>query len=411
MTAPVRLGLRENLAQFSLLVLINGFVGAMVGMERVVIPILAEEAYGLASYVAVLSFIITFGSAKALANLLAGRLGDQYGRKKLLIAGWMIGIPVPLILMWAPSWGWIVFANVLLGMNQGFSWTMTVVMKIDLVGPKQRGLALGINESVGYMAVGGAAFFSGLIMASGATDLVFQIATGIAIVALLVSFFFVRETAQHVSMEAGEVGDAPDVPSFQEVFRRTSWTNRRMFAACQAGLVNNLNDGLAWGLFPLFFASLGLTLAEVSGAVALYPLVWGVGQLFTGRLADSIGRTIPIVSGMILQGMSLLFLLSEPGNLGITLAMIGQGMGTALVYPSLLALISDASPARMAFFIAWGLPTLARRWVRCWRCHGRPAGRSLRARGFHRHHRWVDRDIRIGGFGKSDFPARGRVGV
>ena len=340
MTAPIRLGLRENLAQFTLLVLVNGFVGAMVGMERVVIPLLAEEAYGLASYVAVLSFIVTFGSAKALANLMAGRLGDQYGRKRLLIAGWLFGIPVPLLLMWAPSWGWVVFANVLLGFNQGFSWTMTVVMKIDLVGPKQRGLALGINESVGYMAVAGAAFFSGLLMASGSTNTVFQIAVAVAVVALLISVFFIRETTHHVAMEAGDI---TDVPSFGEVFRRTSWTNRKMFAACQAGLINNLNDGLAWGLFPFFFASLGLTLTEVSGAVALYPLVWGFGQLFTGRLADRIGRTIPIVSGMILQGISLLFLLSQPGNTGITLAMIGQGFGTALVYPSLLAVISDAS--------------------------------------------------------------------
>ncbi len=339
-TSEIKLGLKENLPQFGLLVLVNVFVGAMVGMERVIIPVLAEEVYGLASYTAVLSFIITFGSAKALSNLLAGRLGDSFGRKRLLILGWLFGLPVPLILLWAPSWGWIVFANVLLGANQGFAWTMTVVMKIDLVGPKRRGLALGINESAGYGAVSLMALLSGFLLASGSVDTVFLIGFTIAILGLITSVFLVRDTTHHVSLESGVSAERP---SFYRVWRNTSWTNRNMFAACQAGMVNNLNDGLAWGLLPLFFLSMGLSLERMSWLVAVYPLVWGVGQLGTGMLADQIGRKIPIVAGMMLQGASLILLVLAESPTVYLLAMIGQGLGTALVYPALLAVISDYS--------------------------------------------------------------------
>lgn len=339
-TSKIRLGLKENLPQFSLLVLVNAFVGVMIGMERVVIPVLAEELYGLASYSAVLSFIITFGSAKALSNLLAGRLGDSFGRKRLLVLGWIFGLPVPLILLWAPSWGWIVFANVLLGANQGFAWTMTVVMKIDLVGPKQRGLALGINESAGYGAVSLMALLSGFLLASDSVDTVFLIGFVVAILGLITSVFFVRDTTHHVSLESGV---SAEKPSFYQVWRNTSWSNRNMFAACQAGMVNNLNDGLAWGLLPLFFLSVGLSLERMSWLVAVYPLVWGVGQLGTGILADRIGRKIPIVAGMTLQGVSLILLVLAESPTAYLLAMIGQGLGTALVYPALLAVISDNS--------------------------------------------------------------------
>jgi len=343
----IRLGLKENWRQFSLLVLVNGFVGAMVGMERVVIPVLAESTFGLESYAAVLSFIITFGSAKALSNLLSGRLADGLGRKRLLVLGWIVGIPVPLILLWAPTWGWIVFANVLLGINQGFSWTMTVVMKIDMVGARRRGLALGINESAGYGAVSIAALVSGLMLASGSVDSIFIGGTVVAILGLLVSVVLVRDTSQHVALEQAhhEQADEPG-PSFNEVFRETSWSNRNMFAASQAGLVNNLNDGLAWGILPLFFLSVGLSLERTSWLLAVYPFVWGVGQLGTGWLADHIGRKIPIVLGMMLQGVSLIGLVFAPSPAWYFPAMVGQGLGTALVYPSLLAVISDnAAPA------------------------------------------------------------------
>jgi len=342
MHRDIKLGLKENWQQFTLLVLVNGFVGAMVGMERVVIPVLADSVFGIESYAAVLSFIITFGSAKALSNLLSGRLADDLGRKRLLILGWLIGIPVPLILLWAPSWGWVVFANVLLGANQGFSWTMTVVMKVDLVGSKQRGLALGINESAGYGAVSIAALASGLLMASGSIESIFIAGSVIAVLGFVVSLLFVRDTTGHMRLEQVEKSEIPaPKPRFIEVFKLTSWTNRNMFSASQAGLINNLNDGLAWGLFPLFFLSVGLSLEQMSWLVAAYPFVWGVGQLGTGWLADHIGRKIPVVSGMLLQGISLIGLVNAPSPEWYLPAMIGQGLGTALVYPSLLAVISD----------------------------------------------------------------------
>lgn len=337
-----RLGLKANLGQFMLLVVVNAFVGAMVGLERVILPVLAGTRWGVESYVAALSFIITFGMAKALANTVAGRLAERAGRKRLLILGWLLGIPVPLILMWAPSWAWVVAANALLGLNQGFAWTMTVVMKIDLVGPKQRGLALGINESAGYAAVSLAALVSGFWLAAGNAQWAFIAGLMIAVAGLLVSLLAVHDTMDHVALEQGSA-QRGEAPSWGSVFHRVSWKERHLHAASQAGLVNNMNDGLAWGILPLFFLQTGMGEQNAAWLLAAYPLVWGLGQLFTGGLSDRVGRRGPIAIGMILQGLSILWLLQATAWTEYALSMIGMGVGTALVYPTLLAVISDHS--------------------------------------------------------------------
>lgn len=336
------LGLKANLGQFMLLVAVNAFVGAMVGLERVIIPVLAGTRWGVESYVAALSFIITFGMAKVLANSVAGRLAERAGRKRLLILGWLLGIPVPLILMWAPSWAWVVAANALLGLNQGFAWTMTVVMKIDLVGPKQRGLALGINESAGYAAVSLAALLSGFWLAAGHEEWAFTAGLVIALVGLVVSLVAVHDTMDHVALEQGAAAKEAS-PSWGSVFQRVSWKERHLHAASQAGLVNNMNDGLAWGILPLFFLQVGMGEENTVWLLAAYPLIWGLGQLFTGGLSDRIGRRGPIAVGMILQGVSILWLLEASSWTGYAVSMVGMGIGTALVYPTLLAVISDHS--------------------------------------------------------------------
>ena len=325
-----------------LLVAVNAFVGAMVGLERVIIPVLAGTRWGVESYVAALSFIITFGMAKALANSVAGRLAERAGRKRLLILGWLLGIPVPLILMWAPSWAWVVAANALLGLNQGFAWTMTVVMKIDLVGPKQRGLALGINESAGYAAVSLAALLSGFWLAAGHEEWAFTAGLVIALVGLVVSLVAVHDTMDHVALEQGAAAKEAS-PSWGSVFQRVSWKERHLHAASQAGLVNNMNDGLAWGILPLFFLQVGMGEENTVWLLAAYPLIWGLGQLFTGGLSDRIGRRGPIAVGMILQGVSILWLLEASSWTGYAVSIVGMGIGTALVYPTLLAVISDHS--------------------------------------------------------------------
>ncbi|SHK84591.1 MFS transporter [Rhodothermus profundi] len=348
MDSPVRLGLRANWVQFSLLVVVNAFVGAMVGMERAILPLLAEQEFGLASRVATLSFVASFGLTKALANLLAGRLGDQIGRRRVLLAGWLVGLPVPWLLMWAPSWDWVVVANVLLGLNQGLAWSMTVIMKIDLVGPRQRGLAMGLNEAAGYLAVSLAALATGYVAAAYALrPQPFYLGVGFSLAGLGLSLLFVRETRHHAALEAQQHADSQEpTPSFREVFLRTSWRDRRLFAVCQAGLVNNLNDGMAWGLFPLFFAALGYSLTQIGWLAALYPAVWGLGQLITGALSDRLGRRPLIVGGMVLQGVSIGGMLLSPAFAGQAAAMVGLGVGTAMVYPTLLAVIGDvAHPA------------------------------------------------------------------
>ena len=296
---PIRLGLRENWQQFSLLVLINAFVGGMVGLERTVVPLLAEQDFGLASRTIALSFIVSFGVVKAVANLFAGRFSDRIGRKQILVTGWLFGLPVPILIILAPSWDWIVLANVLLGINQGLCWSTTVIMKIDLVGPARRGLAMGLNEAAGYLAVAGAALASGFIASNaGLRPEPFYLGIVFALAGLVLSAGFVRDSQAHARHEGRLHGGSVTAaaPSFWEIFTLTSWKDRRLFAVSQAGLVNNLNDGMAWGLFPLFFTAGGLPINQIAILSALYPAVWGLGQLGTGALSDHIGRK-PLITG------------------------------------------------------------------------------------------------------------------
>lgn len=350
---PIQLGLRANWQQFSLLVVINAFVGGMVGIERSIVPLLAVHDFGLASKIAILAFLVSFGVVKALANLFAGRMGDRMGRKRVLVLGWLIGLPVPFLIIFAPSWGWVVFANVLLGINQGWCWSTTVNMKIDLVGPKQRGLAMGLNEAAGYLAVSGAALAAGYLAASFALrPQPFFLGIAFVLCGLLLSLFFVRESRDYAMLEAAQIQkgaheQAAEVqhsaPSFGEVFARTSWKDRTLFAVSQAGLINNLNDGLSWGLFPLYFAAAGLDTERIGLLVAVYPAVWGVGQLATGALSDRLGRKGLIAAGMWVQAGGLfLTLLSRTFWLWLIGAVL-LGIGTALVYPTLLAAVSDVA--------------------------------------------------------------------
>jgi MFS family permease len=337
------LGLRQNLGQFSLLVLVNAFVGGMVGLERAILPLIAEREFGLVSKSVILSFIVGFGFVKAFTNLAAGRFSDRIGRKGLLVAGWIVGLPVPLILMWAPSWGWITVANLLLGINQGLCWSTTVIMKIDLVGPQRRGLAMGLNEFAGYFAVAITALASGYIAAAyGLRPAPFYLGIGIAGAGLLLSVFFVRETHGHARHEAKGQGGAVSVP-FKEIFTRTSYRDPNLFSCSQAGMVNNLNDGMAWGLFPLFFAAAHLSVERIAVLAATYPAVWGVCQLFTGALSDRFGRKWMIACGMWVQagGIGLIAATSSffPWMTGAVLL----GVGTAMVYPTLLAAIGDVA--------------------------------------------------------------------
>jgi MFS family permease len=349
----VRLGLRENIAQFSLLLAVNIFVGAMVGLERSALPLVGRDEFDLVSSTAVLSFIVAFGLVKALTNLGAGALAERIGRRRLLIAGWAVALPVPLLIAAAPSWGWIIAANVLLGMNQGLAWSMTVVMKIDLVGPRRRGFALGLNEAAGYGGVALAAGLSGLLAAEfAARDVLAVAGAAIAGTAFLISLLFVRDTGEHVALEQTEHHpDADgDPPRLREAFALASYRVPALRSASQAGLVNNLNDGLAWGLVPLFLAANGAGVAEVGLVAGIYPGVWSVAQIATGAWSDEIGRKPLIVGGMLLQAGALVLLALGGGAIGVaagTAALLG--LGTALVYPTLIAAISDAvSPVARA---------------------------------------------------------------
>jgi MFS family permease len=341
------LGLRENWRQFSLLILVNAFVGAMVGLERTVLPLLAEREFGLASRSAALSFIATFGVVKALTNLAAGRLGDRFGRKRVLVAGWLVAVPVPLLIMWAPSWTWIVAANVLLGVNQGLAWSTTVIMKIDLVGPKQRGLAMGLNEFAGYLAVALAAFATGEIASRyGLSPEPFYLGVAFVALGLALSLLLVRDTTAHVRHEVDTNDPRPaqaNDPDARGLFTRVTWRDPALFSASQAGLVNNLNDGLAWGLFPLFFAAAGLSVREIGLLAFVYPATWGVTQLWTGALSDRVGRKWLIASGMAIQGIALAAMAALRGLWPWLAAGVLLGVGTAMVYPTLLAAISDVA--------------------------------------------------------------------
>jgi MFS family permease len=350
---PVRLGLRENLAQFSLLVAVNAFVGAMVGLERSTLPLIGEHDFGLGSSAAVLSFIVAFGLAKSLTNLAAGAGAERFGRRRLLILGWALALPVPLLIAVAPSWAWIVAANLFLGVNQGLAWSMTVVMKIDLVGPKRRGLALGLNEAAGYGGVAVAAALSGWVASEIAPrDVLVAGGAGIALIALLLTVLFVHDTAGHVQLEQrqGDHDSDESAPPLGQAFRDASYRKPALRSCSQAGLVNNLNDALAWGVVPLYLASGGASAAEVGVVAGLYPAVWGIGQIAAGHWSDRVGRKPLIVAGMVLQAAALGLLAVSDAALGLAAAAaVVLGVGTALVYPTLIAAISDAvSPVARA---------------------------------------------------------------
>ena len=342
----VRLGLVENLGQFSLLVVVNAFVGAMVGMERTVLPPLAEQDFHLAAKTAVLSFIAVFGVTKALTNYLAGRLSDRYGRKHVLVAGWVVAAPVPFLLMAAPTWGWVLVANGLLGLSQGLTWSTTVIMKIDLAGPRRRGLAMGLNEFAGYGAVAASALATGIIAAHhGLRPEPFYLGVAYVAIGLFLSALLVRETRGHASAEAAlhRQVDSEPTPTQREIFWRTTLSDRDLSSVSQAGLVNNLNDGMAWGLFPLFFAAAGMDLKAIGMLAALYPATWGVAQLFTGVWSDRIGRKWLIAAGMWIQAVGIGVVVLAQGFAGFAAGAMLLGLGTAMVYPTLLAAIGDVA--------------------------------------------------------------------
>jgi len=356
--AGLRLGLRENLAQFLLLVAVNALVGGMLGQERTVLPLLAVQVFHLTAYASALTYILAFGVAKAAANYAAGTWSARYGRKPVLVAGWLIAAPVPLLLIWAPSWGWVVAANVLLGVSQGMTWSTTVIMKIDLVGPGRRGTAMGLNEAAGYGAVAVTALATGYLAAHhGLRPTPFYLGVAFAALGLGLSTLAVRETRGHAQLEAAQhpptgkpaaAGGADaqgrvEPRTGREILAHTSVREPALSAACQAGLVNNLNDGLAWGLFPVLFAAHGLTIARIGVLTALYPAVWGAGQLLTGALSDRIGRKKLIAGGMLVQGAALAWVASAGTFTAWACAAVLLGAGTAMVYPTLLAVVGDVA--------------------------------------------------------------------
>ena len=358
MTDKLLLGLRANAAQFALLVAVNALVGGMLGQERTVLPLLAERVFRVPAYTSALVYIAAFGAVKAATNYLAGTLSDRYGRKPVLVAGWLVGLPVPLLLIWAPTWGWVIAANVLLGINQGLTWSTTVIMKIDLVGPARRGLAMGLNEAAGYGAVAVTALATGYLAARyGLRPAPFYLGIAYAALGLGVSTLFVSETHHHARAEARTHTQPPpgaegatagtalhyEDLTDRQIFTRTSFTDPALSSASQAGMVNNLNDGLAWGLFPLLFAAAGLSIARIGILAALYPAVWGAGQLITGALSDRIGRKPLIVAGMLVQGAALAGFAVAGSFWPWAGAAVLLGAGTAMVYPALLAAIGDVA--------------------------------------------------------------------
>jgi MFS family permease len=354
----IRLGLHENLGQFSLLVLINVFVGMMVGLERTVVPLIGEKEFGLVSKTAIVSFIVSFGVTKAVCNLFAARVSETVGRKKVLVLGWLIGLPVPFIIIFADRWFLFDVANVLLGMNQALCWSMTVIMKVDLVGPKRRGLALGLNEFAGYLAVGFMAWITGYIASVYALrPQPFYLGIGVAIAGLLLSVFLAKESIHHARLEAKLHDSAPSPaaggskapavsprhPSLREIFALATWKDRDLFSCSQAGLVNNLNDGMSWGIYPLFFSSFGLGVAAIGTIKAVYPAAWGVLQVLAGPLSDRWGRKWLIAGGMTVQAGGIWLTVQVPAYRAWLLGALLQGIGTAMVYPTLLAAISDVA--------------------------------------------------------------------
>jgi MFS family permease len=355
MSANLRLGIRANLAQFSLLVAVNALVGGVLGQERTVLPLLAEQTFHLTGYTFLLTYVLAFGVTKAATNYFAGTWSDRFGRKPVLLAGWLIAIPVPLLLIWAPSWGWVVAANVLLGINQGLTWSTTVIMKIDLAGPARRGLAMGLNEAAGYLAVAVTALATGYLAAHyGLRPTPFLLGLSYAALGLGLSTLVVRETRDHARLEATQHTARSDGRhehlhadlTNTQVFAHTSLREPALSAASQAGMVNNLNDGLAWGLFPILFATAGLSVSRIGILAAVYPAVWGLGQLITGPLSDRWGRKHLITTGMLVQAAALALIALADTFTVWAVAAVLLGAGTALVYPTLLATIGDvAHPA------------------------------------------------------------------
>jgi MFS family permease len=342
--STVRLGLKENWPQFALLVLINAFVGGMVGIERTVVPLIGSEEFRISSTTLVVSFIVSFGVVKACANLVSGQFADKWGRKRVLVLGWLIGLPMPFMIIWAPSWGWVIAANALLGINQGLSWSMTVIMKIDLVGPKSRGLAVGLNEFAGYLAVGVTAFLTGYLASEyGLRPAPIYLGVAYAILGTALSILLVDDTREHVRLETAAHTQQSSPISFREIFLLTSFRDRNLFAASQAGLVNNLNDGMSWGIFPLFFASFGLHVDQIGILKAVYPATWGILQIATGPLSDRWGRKGLIVAGMWVQAVGLFLTAATSRFEWWLVGSLLLGIGTAMVYPSLIAAVSDAS--------------------------------------------------------------------
>lgn len=334
----IKLGLRENWQQFALLVIVNGFVGGMVGLERSILPQIAEQEFAIAAKTAILSFIIVFGIVKAITNYYAGALANKFGRKNLLVAGWVIAIPIPLMLMFAPNWNWIIAANVLLGINQGLAWSSTVVMKIDLVGEKQRGFAMGLNEFAGYLAVALIAFLTGYIAGEyGIRPYPFYLGIGLVALGLLGSIFLIKDTRHHVAKETS----SSTLPRLKNIFWDTTWKDRNLGTVTQAGLVNNLNDGMAWGIFPILLAGKGFNLEQIGIVTAVYPAVWGIGQLFTGKMADKFCKKDLLFAGMFLQALALVSLAAASSMFHFVTLSAVLGWGTAMVYPTFLATVAE----------------------------------------------------------------------
>ena len=349
MTRAVQLGLRANAGQFALLVGLNALVGGMVGLERSVLPLVGKDDFGVRSSAAILAFVVAFGAAKAVTNLAAGAFAERLGRRRLLVAGWLVALPVPLLIGLAPSWWFVVAANLLLGVNQGLAWSMTVMMKIDLAGPRRRGLTLGVNEAAGYLGVAATAFATGALAGSFAPRTVVWVGAAlIATAGLLISLFAVRDTRAHVAHEQDAYGDAtPPHRGLRDAFAHASARDPVLRACSQAGLVNNLNDALAWGLMPLYLAAYGTSVREIAVVAAVYPVVWGAGQLVTGWLSDHTGRKPLITVGMFVQAGALGVLVAGDGAFEPSLvAAVLLGAGTAMVYPTLIAAVSDASQPR-----------------------------------------------------------------
>lgn len=342
----LRLGLKENWIQFSLLVLVNAFVGAMVGLERSILPQIAEKEFALAARTAILSFIVVFGLTKAFTNYLAGRFSDKYGRKQILITGWIVSIPVPFLLMWAPSWTWILIANAFLGISQGLTWSTTVIMKIDLVGPHRRGLAMGINEFAGYFAVAISALVTGFIASHyGLRPEPFFLGVAYVVLGLALSVFVIKETKHHVTHESNSLLNKTSELAYtqRDIFVKTSFTDKNLSSVTQAGFVNNLNDGMAWGLFPILFATVGLNIEQIGWLTAIYPATWGLCQLGTGHLSDVLGRKWLTAWGMWIQTIGIIFTAMSSNFWLFASGGLFLGIGTAMVYPTLLATIGDVA--------------------------------------------------------------------